>query len=1201
MKWHIRILFAFLLVMFCARPVLAQSDRASITGDVTDPQGKPVPGAKVTVKNVDTGATFETTTAKDTGRYVTPAILKPGRYTVQVEKEGFKTAVSQVVTLEIGDVKVVDLSLALGAVSQTVTVEANAPLLDTETSELGEVVTGRQITDLPLKDRNFTQLATLTPGVVRATVGVLTDATAFNQGDARFGQGDVTGSSNTQGSTEASRFSRSGGASISVNGLRPTNNNFSLDGVDNNEPQFGTIGVYPNPDAIQEFKVETGNFKAENGRGGAVINTTYQSGTNALHGSLYYYGQNDFLNATAWGIGRLRNDSVAAGLTPQQAKQQNPESRIRINEFGFTVGGPIIKDKTFFFGDFLGQRNATPNAFETVVPTAKTRIGDFSEFTSPVIDPQTCATPGNVASGGCSSFPGNVISNLQTQPNFSQQAFKLFALYPLPTVPNVTDPNNSTGHFNFFGTRNNTERINAFDIKLDHKLTNRNSLIGRFSRSNQEVDRANFFPKVPTAGFGAGNEIGNTRQVVVEDTHMFKPTLLNDLRFGWTHVEIGIKNCGVEGACGISPTACQDLGIPNCNHGTPASTGGILTGGFGTGFFEFTGDGGLFLVKSNNFYVGDTVTIISGNHTWKAGLEVRPRLLDTIDGGRSGGLKGQLQYGAGTGQSTGNVQADYLLGRPAVNASNGAIAGGDNPFQLRTAEWGMFLQDDWKASSNLTFNLGVRYDLFPPWREASGRMADFNPLTGQIIVAKGSGDRIISTATHNIGPRLGFAYNFGPQKRMVLRGGYGIFYTEDGYDYPPVIRNPPLTASSAGNGEGFLGGTANFNLTTGPPCALDFSVPTPSCPAVTLGAAPVVTPSSTLFTQELKQKVGMIQEINLTGEWEFARNWLFDLGYAGSRSHHLLATRELGNNTGGLGLAQASTGPIGSDIAYENRASANYDSLQASVLKRFSQGFLFRGSYTWSHNIDDSTGVFQGLGESRGTSGGPVDPLNFGLDRGTSSLDRRQVFVANAVWDLPIGKGKRLAGNTGSILDKVIGGWQFNSIWSAESGQPFDVTVGGTNNPTGAVRPNLICNPLSGRSGATADSFFNVSCFQIPQFVTQTCGGKTVNVGAAAPAGSVRNLSGLVDPCGNVGSLVVFGNEGRNVFVGPGLFKADLSLFKNTQFGERYRLQFGIEFFNAFNSVNLIVPNNTLTNGDFNRFDSSYPPRQIQYRMKFIF
>jgi hypothetical protein len=1116
------------------------------------------------VVNVANGQTFEAST-NDIGRYVTPQVLKPGQYRVEASKPGFKTAVSEEIVLQIGDVREINLSLQLGANTETVTVSSQARALETETSSRGEVITGRQTVELPLKDRNFTQLATLMPGVHRAYVGTLTDQSAFNQGDPNAGQVPGAGPAQSTNGGPSARFGRSGGASISVNGLRPTNNNFSVDGVDNNEPQYGTIGIFPNPDAIQEFKVETSIPKAEIGRGGANVNTTYQSGSNDLHGSVYYYGQNEALNATPWVINRNR--------------ASNPRLRNsveRINEFGFTLGGPIVKNRTFLFGDFLGQRNKFPTPFSTAVPTAKSRAGDFSEFSTPILDPQTCNRRGDISSGGCSAFPGNVIPNLQSRPDFSLPAFKLLNAFPLPTT-NVIDPRVS-GAPNFFGVRDNQERINNFDIKLDHRLTKNNNLTGRYSFQNTSRVRGNFFPRLPTAGFGAGQGVGNARQVAIGDTHLFRSTILNEARFGWTSVEIGSHNCGVAGACGASPTFCQDIGIPNCNKGTLATTGFLTTGGTGPGEFEFLGDGGLFNAQSDNFYVSDSFTIISGNHTWKTGVEVRPRHLNTICGGCAGSLKGNLQFRVPTGkpssgkqstgpQSTGNVQSDYLLGRPATFAGSGSTLGGENPFELRTTEWALFVQEDWKVTKTLILNLGVRWELFPGYSEASGRYAEasIDRQTGTLtlIRARGGEDRIIGSAKRNFGPRVGFAWNFGPQRKFVLRGGYGIFYAKDSENIPPLTRNPPLTSSVSFTDSALPG----FNLTTGPPVAL-------------IVDPPMLLTSLSYFDQQLHQKAANIQEWNLTVQWEPAHNWLVDVGYVGTRSRNLMATRELGNNGNGLGLAKTPPGPatatnptpntaISSVIAYENRASGNYDALQGEIEKRMAYGLQFSAAYTWGHAIDNSTGTFQGIGDSRGSAGGPLNPFDPGGERGSSSFDIRQVFSSSLIWDLPFGHGRYVGSGISGVADKLISGWQANFIWNAQTGQPFSVVA---DTPCGySSRADIVGDPFA---SLPPDRFLNIAAFR-------------------PGSQSVTNMAG---------NRVCFGNLGRNTFTGPRLFRTDFSVFKNTNFAERYRVQFGLEFFNVFNHVDHVLPNLNVSDlAGFGRFDNALPPRQIQYRMKIFF
>src|SRR5438876_2239729 len=370
------VIFTFLVAIF-ALPTMAQTNKADIVGTVTDTNGAAVQGATVTITKVDTNST-RTVTSGDSGQYEAP-LLEIGTYKVTATKQGFQTVTQENVVLQTNDRLRIDLTLPPGNVSGVVTVTAGAPLVETETSDRGTVVTGREVTELPLSGRNFTQLATLMPGVAASSNtgfgGTGPDARQFNNGDPRAGDGGP-GSSNSQGSTENSRFARSGSGALTVNGQRSTNNNFSLDGVDNNEPQFGTIGVFPNPDAIAEFKVSTSIPPAEVGRAsGAVINTTIKSGTNDLHGSLYYYGQNSALNAFHEILKRNRALAIARGdkFIPDKAVQQ-------IHEFGGTVGAPIIKDRTFFFFDYLGQRNNQPFPATSTVPTAGSRNGDFSNF-----------------------------------------------------------------------------------------------------------------------------------------------------------------------------------------------------------------------------------------------------------------------------------------------------------------------------------------------------------------------------------------------------------------------------------------------------------------------------------------------------------------------------------------------------------------------------------------------------------------------------------------------------------------------------------------------------------------------------------------------------------------------------------------------------------------------------------------------------
>ena len=1174
-----------LVLLLTALPAMAQTNKATISGTITDPSGAVISGATVTVTNVNTGIERKVTTGDD-GTYLVP-LLDIGTYKVSATASGFKEVVRDTITLQTGDRLPVDLQLTTAtAGTEVVTISAGAPIVQTESSDRGSVISGREVTELPLSGRNFTQLATLLPGVARSSNTGFgnggPDSRQFNNGDPRAGDGGP-GSSNAQGATETSRFARSGGGALTVNGQRSTNNNFSLDGVDNNEPQFGTIGVFPNPDAIAEFKVSTSIPPAEVGRAsGAVINTTIKSGGNELHGSMYYYGGNSALNAFHPMLKRDRANAELRGdaFVPDKAVQQ-------IHEFGGTVGGPIIKNRTFYFFDYLGQRNNLPFPATSTVPTALSREGDFSEFPT-IFNPFT----GQAFAGN--RIPSNLIDPI------SQKVMKL---YPLPTA-NILNPGQNNN--NFFTERADKETINNFEVKIDHKISDNNSITGRFNEQRLNTVRANLLPGLPTAGFGAGEENGNTRQITLSDTHTFSPSILNEFRFGFTQLNIAIFNCGVKGACGTSATFAQDVGIPNVNDGSVEQSGGPGLGNFGTGFTEFLGDGGLFQVKSKNPYFADSVTIIKGNHALKAGAELRLRYLNTIDGGRSGFLKGNIQYAdAGPtsnpllpGQvcppesrdaggtkcfvdkngfpygGTGNAQANQLMSLPAFQVSRGRVFGG--PFELRTRELGFFVQDDWKVNSRLTLNLGLRYDVFTPPTEASGRLSYYDPTSGQVVLATGSGDQIVNTDKNNFGPRIGFAYALRGDKKLVLRGGYGLLYTLDGTDYPPGIRNPPFTNSV--NLSQFNQDPANrtyFSVKTGPP-------------SVTTQIDPVnLTNGVALFTVDFNQRTGYVHQGQLSLQYQFARDWGIDVGYVANRANKLLTTFDIGS--GGTGVARNKAGaPLSGVLLYSNAAESSYDGLQIQVRKRLSHGVEGQVSYTWSHTLDNGLGVVSSLGDSRGGGrSGPTDPLNLDLDKGNSSLNIPHLLSASAIFDLPFGRGRKFL-DRGGPVNAILGGWQFNIIETARSGFPFTVVC---NCP--AVRPRLVGDPFS---NVPRGRFLNPAAFsfQIPD---------PNNPGSFIPD---PNLNSVTNAAGN---KVTFGDLGRNTFQGPNYFNTDLSFFKNTAVTERWKLQIGIEMLNAFNHTNLTVPGNNVGDVSFSGsdprgfgvFNGAFPGRVIQYRAKFLF
>lgn len=592
-KWLTLLPVALVCVLTLSLIVNAQNNKGSVVGTVLDPNGALVPNAKIVITNNANGASREATS--DEGGEFAITNLDPGNYKVTVDGGGFKTLVLASVTVETNARVPVDVTFTeiAGSGDNTVLVTADgAPLVESETSVRGDTITGREVTDLPVPQRNFTLLAALSPGVTRPTgtsVGVL--------GGGNFANGGP-GSS-----TESTRFRESGGSVISANGARVTQNNFSLDGVDNNESQFGQIAVYPNPDAIAEFKIETSVPQAESGRaGGAIISTTFKSGGNEVHGTLFENYQGRFLSAA----GAQFDDNNAPPNA--QGFRRTPPNYVTHN-YGGTVGGPIFfprpgegtpffydgRNRSFFFVSVAGQRNATPafggGEFQFVtVPTLRQRRGDFgelltggtSDFRFPLsyvaptgvncrVNPDNgnqrlCTFPtGTIFTPAGIPVPGNNLANCPTCGGLSQFASGLLNAYPLPTNGNLTN--------NFLRNRAERSNVDSYDIKIDHKITANNSIFGRYSKSKNSRIRDNNFPTGSSpnnndlpSGFGAGDEFGNSRGVTLGNTHSFSPTIINDARAGWTRVEIGINNPGINGSLGFNPNVSANLGAANINN-----------------------------------------------------------------------------------------------------------------------------------------------------------------------------------------------------------------------------------------------------------------------------------------------------------------------------------------------------------------------------------------------------------------------------------------------------------------------------------------------------------------------------------------------------------------------------------------------------------------------------------------------------------
>jgi carboxypeptidase family protein/TonB-dependent receptor-like protein len=1003
-------LFVLLAAVFCT----AQVDTARMQGTVTDKTGAAVSGATITVTNIATGRV--TNAQADEAGYFTAAGLTPGRYRVEVKQANFKT-ISQEVTLQTGQIAPFNASLEPGQVSETVEVKSDIPLVESASSNISEVIEGRQITELPLNGRNFTQLATLTPGVSRGAPG--------NQAT---GQGNQA---------ETFRFADSGGAALSVNGLRPQANNYILDGIDNNESLVNSIVIFPPAEAIQEFRVDTSVAPAQYGRaGGGVVNTNYKSGTNAIHGSAFEFLRNDNLDA---------HQFFNPAKDPVTGKSI-PNKEFRRNQFGGALGMPIIKNKLFIFGDYSGMRQFQPlETFQATVPTQKMRNGDFSELlTGP--NPVTITDPITGA-----PFAGNIIPADRINP----VAQKYLNLFPLPNCTSAVNPNCTPAAHpqqkNFLGTRNVVQTFDDFDIRGDWNVRANDSLFARYSYGEDLETTNSRLGATLGAGFGSGVQDNHPRSIAIGETHIFSPTLINEFRTGWVRTVLGF----------VPPNQdinlSQQLGVPN-GVSNPLLGGGPLIGGFNNQI-EYSGDFGPYRVPQNTFQYSDSLSWTHGKHGIKFGAQILRRQVNLFRPNRGKGFFFLFGDG-GSGSPTGYEISDLLAGW----ASNYTIGPPFGMVGTRNWETGYFVQDDWKVTNRLTLNLGVRYDLYTWPSEVQNRQANFDITTGKLVLASDNNASFVKADKNNFAPRVGFAYDLTGNQKTVLRGGYGIFYFLDrgGIDNQ-LAQNPPFSGFStfdANNG---------FRMTMSglaPAGSTDMRLATAPLPIGSVTNVDVNNPTNVnVFSLLPSNRNSYVQQWNMQIQQSITPNTALTMAYVGTKGTKLAQVYNMNRIPYGADPNNSASKlfPSLGDVTVENtNGSSIYHGLQTQLEHRMSHGVQFSASYTWSHSIDDSNDALD-----RGPSN-IVDFRNLQLERGNSSQDIRHRFVFSSVAEVPFGKGRMFGSNMPAVADAVLGGWQLNPIITLQSGSPFDVT----NNDRS--RLDLIGNPspTKGFDPATGQQFF---------------------------------------------------------------------------------------------------------------------------------
>lgn len=1036
------------------------ASEGDILGTVRDQSGAVLPGVAITVIHEGTGATRSVLTGA-TGEYVAP-LLPPAVYSIAAELKGFKKQIRSGVVLHVDDKLRVDFTLAVGEVSETLTVTEAVPLIATDTSTLGEVVDTKKVVDLPLNGRSVLQLNLLAPGVVPPA----------------------------QGSQLATQ-----GGSINVNGAREASNTFLLDGIDNDDLSINIFIIPISVEAVQEFKVHTGLSSAEFGRtAGAQVNVAIKSGTNHFHGNFFEFLRNSALDAKNF------FDDPARKIPP-----------FRQNQFGGIFGGPILiphlyngRDRSFFFLNYEGIRIRDSVTRRATVPSPAWVRGDFSSLPTPIRNPLTQQP-----------FEGNRIPPGQ----IDAIGGALAAFYPSPNLPGAAS--------NFLSSPGKRNNWNQFTIRIDQKIKSRDTLSGHFSF----FDETRFNPFDPLQnptnlpGFGSFT-FNSGRHVAMNHTRVFSPALVNEFRAGYNRFRAPIiqQNRGndIGGKLGITGISRKpiDLGFP-C----------IRVAGFDS-LCEPTNTPQNRIVET--FQVVETLSYTRGTHAFKAGGDIRRfRRFAFLDSA----ARGIFSF---TGQFTGNALADLLLGFPRTT-SRGL---GEPLNNLRMISPSLFFQDDYKVSSRLTLNWGVRWEYNSPVTDAKKRLVNFS-LTDFRFFGSGitpDGDpRISRRDLNNFAPRAGFAYRpFGPD--TVLRGGYGIFYEVAPLNAVANLRfNPPFFGSE----DNIATATPNLTLRNG-------------FQAVERIGQGIVSP--TAFDPNFRD--GYMQEWSFNIQRSVTPNLVLEAGYVGSKGTRL--NRILDRNQPALGPGPAQSrrpNPnFGSINVTESSSASTYHSAQFRAEQRFSRGLTFLASYTVGKSLDDSSAQF---GAAGGTNR-PQDFRNLRAEKGLSNFDVRQRFTISYLYELPIGRGKKFLPALSPLPAKLIGGWQVGGITVFQSGQPLTPNLSIDNSLTGALndRPNFVGDPQRGRR--VPDQFFDPTAF------------------VTAPQGT-------------------FGNAGRNILIGPGFNNFDFTASKTFAITESQRVLFRAEFFNLFNHPNFDLPNRLTNTTSFGKIFTARTPRQIQFALKYIY
>ncbi|MGC1872111.1 MAG: TonB-dependent receptor [Acidobacteriaceae bacterium] len=1182
------LLFAMLILIFSSTGLLAQIATGGITGTVHDQTGAVISNAKITLTNDSTGIATSTVSTS-TGTYSLTGVM-PGSYTLQGEAPGFQTFIEKGLQVHVQSTLTVDMPLLTGKVSNQVTVTAAAPLLQAENASVGQTITTQTINDMPLQTRDWVSLAQLSAGVATAPVG------------------------NPSGDS-----GRSDSAYFSVDGVNLWQNDFRLDGINDNIEVYGgsSVGnnaaIVPPPDALEEFKLQNGDFNAEFGHStGAVVNAVIKSGTNHFHGDVWEYWRNDVLNANLF-----FNDL-----------NHTAKPEYRQNIFGGTVGGPVFKDKTFFFADYQGGRYITPSPATSTVPTAGmvssgfTNLQDLITYNSgtgtdalgrvfphgTILDPAT--TRAIPASGidpitGLTGAPGSYVrdpfytGSLVGKTNFvgdtaqlniipvgrlDPNAVKLLGVYPAPTSAGLAN--------NFYNAPKESENTNSYDIRIDENFNANNTLFGVYDRSLISEAVPSALPGLAVGESGGRNDSFPAWAFAVGYTHIFTPTFTNDMHVGVVHSDKLQKSIygntfGIPAQYGI-----QGIQQVANNGGLPPITINGLTH-IGVGNYTPT----LQYVWSVEG--ADVVTKVYRNHTFKTGVQV-----DDLEGDISqppqgrGDFNFNGQYSDIPNKSSSLNGIGDLLLTPIPSTVGGVdyVGGmssfsGSNIAATDDHRWyiGAYFQDDWKVTPDLTLNLGLRWDYFTPYAEVHGNQANFIPVGGNgdtgtyyipnsgCQVPRSTGFNTLLTSSNislecvsglslgnaqklNFAPRLGFAYRVQPT--IVVRGGYGITYGALGNlgyggtlgtNYPFVY---VATFNSPDSQHPLL-------LSNGDPATMEEALTTVNFqdPTVNNGLG------LNLYGRQYNFQTPYVQTVNLTAQDQFTNHDSFQLGYVGTMGRHL---DNLGYNNSPTEILPPSVNPqlyvpfpsFARNATYETtNANSSYNSMQATYEHQMSFGLYLLGNYTWSKCMTD-----QHTQASQNQQYRAEWLPGFGIakDYGLCDTDATNLVHVSGTYNLPFGHGRQFLASSNRATDAILGGWVVNFIYTYQGGQPTTVTC-----PVATSEFGCFANTVSGQSLYAGPhnytQWLNPAAFSQPPIATMI--GET--------------------------NYAVLGGSPQQVR-GPSFKNVDASILKNFTFQHSLRLQFRAEAFNAFNNVQFGQPTQlNFTTSKFSQITSQRNPNRV--------